>query len=218
MLQPIFITGIGTGVGKTLVASILAQALEAEYWKPVQAGYSEGTDSEWMKKILPNASGRVHPELYKLKLAASPHIAAREEGVEISLPAILARYEQIKQLSRPNPDATLIIEGAGGLLVPLNDKEWIIDLIQELNAPVVIVSRNYLGSINHSLLTAWACQSRQVKVLGWVFNDRYMDYESEIVKWTGIHALASLPFSNNPDQAYIQWQAGLIKPLLNHLI
>ena len=217
-MQPIFITGIGTAVGKTLVAAIITEALQADYWKPVQAGYANGTDSEWIKSVVSNPLSTVHPELYKLKLAASPHIAARQEGVEIQLDAIGGRLEAISGYPRHTPGGRLIIEGAGGLLVPLNDRERIIDLIKKLNAQVIIVSRNYLGSINHSLLTAQVCRSGHLEILGWVFNDRYLDYESEIVKWTGIRTLASIPFSEHPDKAFVHKQAEMIKPILMNIL
>jgi dethiobiotin synthetase len=217
-MRSLFITGIGTGVGKTLAAAILAEALEADYWKPVQAGYSDGTDSEWVGGVLSGPRTRVHPELYRLKLAASPHLAARAQGVEISLEAIADRHKSILDYPRPNQDGWLIIEGAGGILVPLNDKNWVVDLIEKLNAPVIIVSRNYLGSINHSLLTANICQSRQIEVLGWVFNDRYLDYESEIVKWTGIQFIASLPFTQSPDRDFVRQQAEKIKSRLMSIL
>ena len=92
-MQPIFITGIGTGIGKTVVAAIIAETLQADYWKPVQAGYTNGTDSEWVRQSLSNAVSEVHPEKYKLRMAASPHIAARNEGVEIDLDKIAIQFQ-----------------------------------------------------------------------------------------------------------------------------
>ena len=89
MCEPIFITGIGTGVGKTLVAAIAAEALEADYWKPIQAGFDEGTDSEWVQAHISNTKSSIHPEVYKLKKPASPHVAAREEGLTISVEKII---------------------------------------------------------------------------------------------------------------------------------
>src|SRR5580700_10430682 len=132
-MRPIFITGIGTGVGKTLVSAIVAEALGAYYWKPVQAGFEEGTDAEWVEARISPAptdgtsvnrearitGGRVFPELYKLRLPASPHIAARQEGVVISLEEIAARLP---------PARPLVVEGAGGLLAPLNDRQFMSDL------------------------------------------------------------------------------------------
>lgn len=183
-----FITGTGTGIGKTVAAALVAEAIGADYWKPVQAGFEEGTDTEWIKSVLTNGPDRVYPELYKLGIPASPHISAREEGIQISLEKIREAYhEQI------DPQKPLVIEGAGGLMVPLNEKQFVADLIRELGCRVILVSRNYLGSINHSLLTAQICQMKGLPVAGWIFNDRFMDYESEIVEWTGIPSLGSIP-------------------------
>ena len=220
-MKPIFITGIGTGVGKTLIAAMVAEALGAYYWKPVQAGFDEGTDAEWVGARLsgdgapaggderpaagPSASSRILPEAYKLKLPASPHIAAREEGVVISLETLAAKLP----VQRP-----LVVEGAGGLFVPLNDTDFMADLVLRLDATVILVSRNYLGSINHSLLTAEACRVRGLRVAGWIFNDQYLDYEGEIVRWSGLPALASVPFREGPDAAFVREQALKMRPRL----
>ena len=203
-MRPIFITGIGTGVGKTMIAAMVAEALGAYYWKPVQAGFADGTDAEWVAARL-SASDRVLPEAYKLKLPASPHIAARKEGVVISLETLAAKLP----VQRP-----LVVEGAGGLFVPLNDTEFMSDLALRLDATVILVSRNYLGSINHSLLTAEACRVRGLRVAGWIFNDQYLDYEGEIVKWSGLPALASVPFREGPDAAFVREQALKMRPRL----
>jgi len=109
---------------------------------------------------------------------------------------------------------TLIIEGAGGLLVPLNDNEFVIDLIKKLNAKVLLVSRNYLGSINHSLLTAQVCKAHNLNVLGWIFNDQYMHYEEEIVRWSGFPAKGSVSFAPSVTKAFIKAEAEKIKPAL----
>ncbi len=219
-MQPIFITGIGTGVGKTLVSAIVTEALGAYYWKPVQAGFEGGTDSEWVRERIGmygsgEASGhvdpgvRVAPELYKLKLPASPHIAAREEGVEINLGKIAAALPA----GRP-----LVVEGAGGLLVPLNRREFVLDLVKRLDATVILVSRNYLGSINHSLLTAEVCRKHGLRVAGWIFSDQYLHYEQEIVSWSGIPAIGSVPFGNLLDGEFVREQAGLIGPALRKVL
>lgn len=223
-MRPLFITGIGTDVGKTLVAAILAEALQADYWKPVQAGYAEVTDSEWVRGVLghgrdPMASeGRVHPEVYKLAMAASPHIAAREEGKVINLEEIVARYGQLEASGSWVSAAPLIIEGAGGLMVPLNEKEFVLDLAIKLDASLILVSRNYLGSINHSLLTAAVCKGRGLRVAGWIFNDQYLHYEQEIAQWSGIPAIASIPRAERPDAAWIREQAERIRPLAQSLV
>jgi len=223
-MQPIFITGIGTGVGKTLISAIVTVALDAHYWKPVQAGFADGTDSEWVRERISTpiadntpvrqgagatAASRVAPELYKLKLPASPHIAAREEGAVISLDAIAAALPA----GRP-----LVVEGAGGLLVPLNEREFVLDLVKKLDATVILVSRNYLGSINHSLLTAEVCRSHGLKVAGWIFNDQYLHYEQEIVSWSGVPRIGSIPFGNSPDAEFVGTQAGLIRPTLRKVL
>ena len=210
-MRPFFITGIGTDVGKTLVAAILAEALQAEYWKPVQAGYADGTDSQWVREMISNPKGRVHPESYRLSMAASPHIAAREEGLRIDTEKIVTDYRELNARGPATASVPLIIEGAGGLMVPLNDSEFVIDLAAKLNAPLILVSRNYLGSINHSLLTVTVCKDRGLQVAGWVFNDQYLDYEQEIVHWTGVPAIASIPHHQRPDAAFVREQAGRIR-------
>ncbi|HEX5152278.1 MAG TPA: ATP-dependent dethiobiotin synthetase BioD [Parafilimonas sp.] len=250
MFNTIFITGIGTDVGKTITAAILTEALQADYWKPVQAGYAEGTDSEFIRSVITNKKTTVHPETYKLKLAASPHIAAREEGIEIELNKIYYDYFKIinnqqsiingewsivnktplniqslqtqdsslithhsSLITHSSPLTThhLIIEGAGGLMVPLSENEFVIDLVKKINAKVILVSRNYLGSINHSLLTATACKQNNIDVLGWIFNDHYMDYEDEIVQWSGYPKIASLPFVKAVTTEWIYKQANIIR-------
>jgi dethiobiotin synthetase len=209
-----FVTGIGTGVGKTLVSAILTEALEADYWKPIQAGFNDGTDAGLVHQWLSNPEGRIKKEVYRFVLPASPHIAAREEGSRVSLDLIKKEFDDLCLLTnRP-----IIIEGAGGLLVPLNESKTILDLICKLGTSVIVVSRNYLGSINHSLLTANMLKQAGVNVSGWVFNDHFMDYEKEISDWTQIPILGSIPFSTTPDQDFIREQAELIRPVLKKLL
>jgi dethiobiotin synthetase len=220
---PIFITGIGTDVGKTIVSAIVTEALHADYWKPVQAGFESGTDSEWLSRVLSNTKSRIHPETYKLTLPASPHIAAREEGVKIDLMAIENDFKKIRNEKSGirNEDvhpSTLIIEGAGGLLVPLNKNEFVIDLIKRLQAKVILISRNYLGSINHSLLTSEVCRRNGVDVMGWVFSDQYLSYEDEIVKWSGFPKIFSIPHAEKIDKLFISKQAQIIKAKLLELL
>lgn len=204
MAHQFFITGIGTGIGKTVVSAIVAKALDADYWKPIQAGSVDGTDSDWIRSRITNII--VHPEVYNLKLAASPHIAAREESTRISIAAICERM--------PARNGNLIIEGPGGLMVPLNEHQFVTDLIDAFNVKVILVSRNYLGSINHSLLTAELCKQKKIPVTGWIFNDQYLSYEEEIVAWSGFPRIASVPFTDNPDGRFIATQAGLIREQL----
>lgn len=201
-MQKIFVTGIGTGVGKTVVSAIITEALQADYWKPVQAGLEE-TDNGWVRSHVQNKTSVIHDSLYALKLPASPHIAAREEGISIDI-------NKIKD-AIPDTNNTLVIEGAGGLMVPLNEKDFIADLAGALECKVILVSRNYLGSINHSLLTAAVCKQKGLNVAGWIFNDQYMDYEQEIVDWSGFPAIASIPFAEIPSKEFITIQAAGIR-------
>lgn len=204
MAAQFFVTGIGTGIGKTLISAILTRALDANYWKPVQAGFENGTDSDLIRHYSRNSI--VHPEEYKLKLAASPHIAAREEGISISVGRIVEK--------KPSKNHNLIIEGPGGLMVPLNQNEFVVDLIKALNVKVILVSRNYLGSINHSLMTSELCKQRSIPVIGWIFNDQYLSYEHEIASWSGFPKIASVPFSSEIDELFIQTQADLLRERL----
>ena len=212
-MKPFFITGIGTGIGKTVIAAILTEALQADYWKPVQAGDEGGTDSEWVENIISNQRSKILPEAYKLSMAASPHLAARAQGETIRLNTIAEAF-QVLATSGNN----IIIEGAGGLMAPLNEEEFVIDLIKTLDARVIIVSRNYLGSINHSLLTANACKAYGLEVAGWIFNDEYLNYEEDIVKWSGYPVIASIPWNNAVNKEFILQQAARISPALNKLV
>lgn len=230
MSNAIFVTGIGTDVGKTIAAAILCEALQANYWKPIQAGYEDGTDAELITKLISNKKTIIYPETYKLKLAASPHIAARKEDKKIDLNKIVEDYSKItnnqqsitnNQLATHHSPLTtpnLIIEGAGGIMVPLNEKEFVIDLIKKLNAKVILVSKNYLGSINHSLLTASVCKQNNLDVLGWMFNEDYMNYENEIETWSGYTKIATVPSSEHINAAFVQQQALLIKHALHSFL
>jgi dethiobiotin synthetase len=202
-MKPIFITGIGTGVGKTVISAIVTEALQADYWKPIQAGFEDGTDSETVQSLLSNLKTVIHPEAYKLRLPASPHISAREENLVINIDKIVADFNHIQATSVAD---YIVIEGAGGLLVPINDNQFILDLIKALDAYVIIVSQNYLGSINHSLLTTQVCKSNNLKVLGLIFNGEYMNYQQEIVDWSGYPFLGAIPTFDNLTSEYVQQQ------------
>jgi dethiobiotin synthetase len=217
MVHPIFITGIGTGVGKTIAAAVVTEALQSDYWKPVQAGFEEGTDSITIRQLVSNTQTRIHPECYKLQLPASPHIAARQEGMTIDTELITSKYKEISSAQLPFASCPLVIEGAGGIMVPLNEQEFTGDLIAKLQARVILVSRNYLGSINHSLLTAAYCKAKGLDVAGWIFNDQYLSYEQEIVAWSGYPSLGSIPFTERPDPVFIREQATLLQPSLSQL-
>ncbi|MES2003291.1 MAG: dethiobiotin synthase [Bacteroidota bacterium] len=210
-----FITGIGTGVGKTLVSAIVAEALGADYWKPVQAGLEDGTDSNLVKELISNPHTQVHPELYRLQTPASPHIAARIDQLEIQSKAISQSMQKIIATIGNKP---LVIEGAGGLLVPLSETLLTADLIKQLNARAILVSRNYLGSINHSLLTAAYCRSNGIDVAGWIFTDDYMQYETEIVQWSGYPSLGSVANLPVINKEIIHEQAMRIQPALLKMV
>ncbi|MEM6864480.1 MAG: dethiobiotin synthase, partial [Bacteroidota bacterium] len=138
----VFITGISTEVGKTLASAIVVEALEADYWKPIQAGDLDRSDSHKIGQLVSNLKSRIHPNTYALNTPMSPHAAAEIDGVSIDL----------KKIVPPETQNHLVIEGAGGLLVPLNETDTINDLILP-EYKVIVVSRHYLGSINHTLLT-----------------------------------------------------------------
>jgi dethiobiotin synthetase len=214
-MPPLFITGIGTDVGKTLVAAVVTQALGADYWKPVQAGFAGGTDAEWVRSMVSGPHTVIHDEVYRLHTPASPHIAARKDGIVIdgSLITEQARAIQARAGARP-----LVIEGAGGLLVPLNDTWFVADLIKPIGARVILVSRNYLGSINHSLLTAACCREKGLDVAGWIFNDDYLSYEHEIVSWSGYPSLGSIPKMEKIDREVIREQASRISDQLQAVL
>lgn len=198
----LFVTGIGTDVGKTLVAAILTRALAADYWKPVQAGLTTdgtphgapATDGGTVAALVPSAV--VHPEAYRLYMPASPHAAAAAEGLTLTLAGILA--------ARPRTPRPLIIEGAGGVLVPLAPGLLLIDLIGALGVPVVVVARHYLGSINHTLLTVEALRARGLPIAGLVFNGPPTPASEEaILAHTGLPVLLRVPEVAGPITAEV---------------
>jgi dethiobiotin synthetase len=182
--QPIFVTGIGTGIGKTVVSAVLTEKLKADYWKPIQSGDLDSSDTLKVKSLVSNPFTVFHPETYGLTQPYSPHKSARIDGIEIDE----------SQFVIPKTNNKLIIEGAGGLMVPLNDHFLIIDLIKQLDAEVVLVSQNYLGSINHTLLSILALKQYGIEIKGIIFNgDLEPDSESYILQYTGIKLLGHLP-------------------------
>ena len=152
-----FVTAIDTDSGKTLVSAILCEALRAEYWKPIQAGLPRDADA--IKSLVGNEI-KIHPEAYLLQTPASPHAAAKLDGVQI----------HCINFKLPLTQNDLVIEGAGGCLVPLNDREFVIDLMVHFKAEVILVADLYLGSINHTLLTIEALRARKIFVRGIIFN------------------------------------------------
>jgi dethiobiotin synthetase len=156
----IFVTGTDTGVGKSIVAATLTIGLEADYWKPVQTGCASTTDSSWLRTLLQGRPARVHPEAYRFDPPLSPHAAAEMIGTTIAL----------EKISLPEGEQPLIVEGAGGVLVPLNRKQTMLDLMRKLDLPVVLVARSSLGTINHTLLSVGQLRQAGLEPLGVVMN------------------------------------------------
>ena len=172
----LFITGISTDVGKTVASAIIVEALQADYWKPIQAGDLEHSDTHKVQSLITNTQSQFHPNSYALQTPASPHLAAAKDGITIDL----------KQIKEPETVNHLVIEGAGGILVPLNDTESVVDIIQP-DYKVIVVSRHYLGSINHTLLTVEALQNRKIQVAGIIFSgEENTSSEQIILNRTGV--------------------------------
>lgn len=203
----LFITGISTDVGKTITSAIVVEALEADYWKPVQAGDLDNSDSHKVKSQISNSKSQFYPNSYQLNTPASPHLAAEIDGITIDL----------KQILEPKTENHLVIEGAGGIFVPLNEKDSIIDLIQP-DYKVIVVSRHYLGSINHTLLTIEAIQNRGFKVAGIIFSgSENKSTESLILNKTGIKCIGRIEEEPYFDQNVIKEYADLFRDNLLNL-
>jgi len=193
-MKRFFITGIGTDVGKTLASAILVEALNADYWKPIQAGDLNNTDTMKVQSLISNTKSKFHPETYQLTKQMSPHAASEADGIKIN----------IDTFALPITTNSLVIEGAGGLMVPLNDKFLVIDLIQQLKAEVILVSCNYLGSINHTLLTVEALKSRNIPIAGIIFNKRSSKSSEEyILTYTGLKHMLSIDVEKKIDAEMI---------------
>jgi dethiobiotin synthetase len=172
MHKPLFITGIGTGIGKTIVSAVMVESLKADYWKPIQSGDLDNSDTLKVKSLVTNGISVFHTEAYQLTQPFSPHKSAALDGIVIDPTKIKV----------PKTDNQLIIEGAGGLMVPLNDNFLMIDLIYQFDADVILVVKHYLGSINHTLLSLDALKSRNIAVKAIVFNGDVDQYSEDIIK------------------------------------
>ena len=185
-MKPLIITGTDTGIGKTVVAAMLTLALDGSYWKPIQSGTKDGTDAQRLAALTGLPAGRIVPERYVLSEPVSPHRAAELDGTRIELAALA-----LPRIPREN---WLIIEGAGGVLVPLNRAVLQIDMFVRWGAPVVVVARTSLGTINHTLLTLEALRRRDIDVLGLVFvGDSVPDSERTITEFSSVKRLGRLP-------------------------
>ncbi|MXV50643.1 dethiobiotin synthase [Pedobacter sp. HMF7647] len=183
-MKPLFISGIGTGVGKTVVSAVLVEKLKADYWKPVQSGDLENSDTLTVKSLVTNDKSNFFQEAFRLTQPFSPHKSAALDNIEIKLNDFIL----------PETKNHLVIEGAGGLMVPLNNQDLIIDLIQKLNATVILVVRHYLGSINHTMLSIEALKNRKIDIAGLVFNGNSDEFsESVILEQSLLPVVGRLP-------------------------
>ena len=197
----IFITGISTDVGKTIASAIITEALEADYWKPIQAGDLNDSDSHKIQRYISNDKSVIHENSYKLNTPASPHLAAELDGITIDL----------KNIIEPKTSNHLVIEGAGGLFVPLNETDFVIDLIQP-DYKVIVVSRHYLGSINHTLLTIEALKNRGINIAGIIFNgNENLPTETIILNTTQLKCIGRIEEEPYFDQNVISEYADLFR-------
>ncbi|WP_018621955.1 dethiobiotin synthase [Spirosoma luteum] len=205
----IIVAGIGTEIGKTVVSAVLVEALKADYWKPVQSGGLDDSDTDAVKRLTSNLVSRFHPEAYRLTQPLSPHAAAAIDNVTIELDRIKA----------PKTDNALVVELAGGLMVPLNSHKLNIDLVKELGLPVVLVSQNYLGSINHTLLSVDVCRRRNISLAGILFNGPTVETtETFILNYTGLPCVGRIGQEQHITPEIIRRYADLLLPGLNQLI
>lgn len=196
LLMPYFVTAIGTDSGKTLVSAILTEALSADYWKPVQAGLPADTDT--VKDLVANGHSTFHQEAFRLNTPASPHAAARIDGVEVT----------VDEIGMVQTENDLVIEGAGGVMVPLNDTELIIDIARKPDIEIILVANLYLGSINHTLLTVDYLKKNGFKVKGIIFNGEANEESERIIELhSGYKVLLRLPKLGMINKNIIQYWA-----------
>ena len=160
MNRKVVIAGIGTEIGKTISSAIIVKNLQADYWKPIQSGFPEDSDVRTVLDLSNSKDSNIHPSIYNLKAPLSPHSAAELEGREIRL----------ENFNLPDTNNSLVVELAGGILVPLNKKETNLDLLKKWNLPVILVSKTYLGSINHTLLSFEILKSNNIPIMGLIVN------------------------------------------------
>ncbi len=203
------IVGIHTGIGKTVCSAVICQALEADYWKPIQAGEVENSDSAIVRRLVVNNKTKVHDEAFRFRNAISPHAAAKLENLEIV----------IQDINIPHTENHLIIETAGGLHSPVNEVQTMTHLILSFKIPVVLVYQNYLGSINHTLLTVEALRHSNIPVLGIVFNgDPLESSEEYILNYTNLNSLGSIPYAKTLNAEFISTCAYNLRKELNDII
>jgi dethiobiotin synthetase len=208
-MKKIVVAGIGTGVGKTLIAAILTEALTADYWKPVQAGNLDFTDTDFVKKHISGTKSFFHTERFRLAMPMSPHAAAKTDGIEIDL----------QELTIPESANTIVIELAGGLMVPLNEKQLNIDLLKQWDVPVILVSQNYLGSINHTLLSVEVLKKYEIDLQGIIFNGKANpSSEDFILNYTGTQCVGRVNEEPEINKTIVRRYAGELRLKLNGLL
>jgi len=202
-MTKLFITGIGTDIGKTVVSAILVEKLKADYWKPVQSGDLDHSDTIKVKALVSNQVSLFHPESYRLNRPLSPNHSAKIDGIRIDPSRIVL------------PESTnkyLIIEGAGGLMVPLNYEYLVIDLASDLKAEIILVSKAYLGSINHTLLSIEAIKQRNLPLRGIVFNGNpNPESEDVILEYSGVKCIGRIPEAAHLDKNFVSGCGSLIE-------
>jgi len=206
-MKKVFITGISTEVGKTIVSAIVTQALQADYWKPIQAGELEFSDTLKVEGLVSNSKSKFHPNSFALNTPMSPHAAADIDGVEITTENIVA----------PATENTLVIEGAGGLLVPINNSETIADIIHPKDK-VILVSRHYLGSINHTLLSLEYLKNKGADVAVIFSGEEHPTTEKVIKKMTGVNVIGRVDEEPYFDEHVVNEYATLFKDKLNEFL
>ena len=196
----IFVTGISTEIGKTVVSSVLAEALEADYWKPIQAGDLDYGDGDKVRDYISNEKTIIHPNSYRLKMPMSPHAAAAIDGINI----------KVSHIKTPQTNKTLVVEGAGGLMVPLNKQETIADLILPEDK-VILVSKHYLGSINHTLLSIALLKTRNIEPLLIYSGKAHPSSESIIASMSDVKVIGRIEYGDKINKAFVKQEALKIK-------
>ncbi len=204
--KKIFITGIGTEVGKTIASAIVVESLQADYFKPIQAGDLDFSDTDKVKQLVSNSKSVFHPNSYALHTPMSPHAAAEIDNISI----------KINEITLPKTDNDLVIEGAGGLLVPLNDKDTIIDLIKP-DYKVIVVSRHYLGSINHTLMTIQMLQNKGFTPFVIFNGTQHKTTEDIIKKMTDVKVIGRIDNEPYFDQMVVKEYAELFSENLKQI-